>query len=145
MPTCGSPGPASSARPSTLTHSPPTRKLTVTCGRARRFAILARPQVTNPTTCSPVTGCARTPALMTDDWIVASARTVETTARNRSRRPIAIASSRVAIFHLPHPPLVHIAARGHFTAQGWHATGFAAGNPVLLAPGHDARGGAPGG
>jgi hypothetical protein len=53
---------------------------TLAYGRARRFLSLrASPRLTKPTTWAPVTGWAITPAFTTDDWIVRSARWVDTT------------------------------------------------------------------
>jgi hypothetical protein len=94
---CGSSGPASSARPSTVAHCQPFRKVVVTCGRARRLASLTFPYVTKARTCSPVAGCAMTPALTREDWIVSSARSVATMASPLSWAARAQASVRVLI------------------------------------------------
>ena len=54
--------------------------------RTRRLASFAAPRrVVNPMTGIPVTGWVSTPALTTDDWIVPSARRVETTLSPCSR------------------------------------------------------------
>ncbi len=75
-------GPASSTGPSAEAHCQPDRTTTVARGRARRLATRwASPRLTRPTTCSPVTGCGSTPALTTDDWMVPSGRSVDTTDR----------------------------------------------------------------
>ena len=63
-------------------HSQPARMTTLARGRALRLATrCASPRLTRPTTWAPVTGCGSTPAFTTDDWIVPSERSVDTTHR----------------------------------------------------------------
>src|SRR5215475_11211416 len=86
MPGRGSSGPTRSTGPSAAAHSQPARTTTVARGWARRCTSLRVPPLaTNPTPRAPVTGCGSTPAFTTEEWIVASARRVETTHRPASR------------------------------------------------------------
>src|SRR5919198_2712864 len=96
-PGSGSSGPASWTGPSTVTHAQPLRNVSVARGRARRFARLRAPWLTNATTRAPVTGCSITPALTSEACTDPSARAVATTARWWSPAPIRCTSSSVAM------------------------------------------------
>src|SRR5262249_54516290 len=91
----GSSGPMRCARPSTVAQFQPDRMVADMVGRARRFASLTLPYVTNASEGRPVDGCAVTPAFTSDDWILPSARDVDTTAGPCSAAPSAATSSRV--------------------------------------------------
>ena len=90
MPSSGSSGPANCTGPSTPAHCHPARSTTVARGRARRLTRRREdPAATNATTGWPAVGWSSTPALTTEDWMVPSARLVDTTTRpwsNGTRR-----------------------------------------------------------
>src|SRR5215469_1941320 len=80
MPSMGSSGPAISVRPSAAAHCHPARTTTLAYGRLRTWPSLRMPPLnTIPTTVSPVSGCGSTPAFTTDEAIVPSSRSVDTT------------------------------------------------------------------